>query len=421
MRKLAWVGLLLTALLTTFAFGEAASATPFVDGENVHVVAWGETLSSISRRYGVTVNALAQANDIADPDFVRVGQPLVVPSDSPPVPSESPSLEGPIVHVVGPGETLSSIARSYDTTVWAIAVANSLANPSLILVNQTLVIPAQADVTQLPLPAPFLSVSIEPTAVLQGDTMVIRVETSRSVTLTAVLDDEVIRFARQGSIHVALAGVPCWSVPGNHTLVVAATDASGETISLSRLITVLAQEFPVNYITLTPEKSALLDPEIVAEEAERFLAVCAGFDDLPQWDGLFQAPLDGKLRVTSPFGTRRSYNGGPPTGYHLGVDYGAPAGTPVYASASGRVALAEKLQVRGNTVILDHGMGVFSAYFHMLSLEVEGGQDVAAGELVGTVGSTGLSTGAHLHWELRVAGVAVDPVPWTRQVIFQPS
>lgn len=421
MKKLTLAAMILTALAATFAFAELASATPFVDDENVHVAAWGETLSSISRRYGVTVNALVEANDIDDPDFVRVGQRLIVPTDSPPSPSSSQGSEEPIVHVVGPGETLSSIARSYGTTVWAIAVENNLANPSLILTNQTLLIPIRADDVQLPLTDPFLSASIEPAAVLQGGTMVIRVETSRPMTLTAFLDDEVIRFARQGSGYAALAGIPCWSVPGNHTLVVAATDASGETISLSRMITVIAQEFPVSYITLTPEKSALLDPEVVAEENERFLAVCAGFDDLPLWDGLLRAPLDGKLRVTSPFGTRRAYNGGPPTGYHLGVDYGASAGTPVYGAASGRVALAEEFQVRGNTVVLDHGMGVYSAYFHMSSLEVEEGQGVAAGDLVGRVGSTGLSTGAHLHWELRVAGVAVDPTPWTRQVIFQPS
>ncbi len=90
----------------------------------------------------------------------------------------------------------------------------------------------------------------------------------------------------------------------------------------------------------------------------------------------------------------------------------AEEGRPVLAVADGRVALAEPLLVRGNAVILDHGWGVFSNYFHLSQIEVEIGELVSAGQLIGLAGDTGLSTASHLHWELRVGGVGVDPLPW---------
>jgi murein DD-endopeptidase MepM/ murein hydrolase activator NlpD len=122
-------------------------------------------------------------------------------------------------------------------------------------------------------------------------------------------------------------------------------------------------------------------------------------------------------RITSPFGTRRSYNDGPVSGFHGGTDFGAGTGTPIYAPAAGRVVLAEELIVRGNAVLIDHGIGVFSGYWHQSELAVREGQTVQPGDLIGYVGDTGLVTGAHLHWEMRVGGFAVDPIQWTEMAI----
>ena len=121
--------------------------------------------------------------------------------------------------------------------------------------------------------------------------------------------------------------------------------------------------------------------------------------------------------MTAPFGIRRSYGGGPATSYHGGVDYSVPEGTPVYVPAPGMVVLAEPLQVRGNAVIVDHGRGVMSAYWHLSEIGVTARQLVHTGDLLGAVGTTGLSTGAHLHWEIRVMGVQVDPLQWVREEI----
>jgi len=169
-------------------------------------------------------------------------------------------------------------------------------------------------------------------------------------------------------------------------------------------------------IILSPEKGKLLDPALVRAENERLSQIFGTFSQQQLWEGLFRVPLQGPVRVTSAFGTRRSYSGGPPTSYHGGIDFGAEIGTPVLAAARGRVALAEELTVRGKAVIVDHGLGVFSGYYHLSEIAVEAGQEVEQGDPIGRVGSSGLSTGPHLHWEVRVGGVLVDPLQWTRQV-----
>ena len=115
---------------------------------------------------------------------------------------------------------------------------------------------------------------------------------------------------------------------------------------------------------------------------------------------------------TSPYGSRRTYGNSPTITAHAGEDFSAAAGTPVLAPAAGTVVLAEPLFVRGNAVVLDHGGGVYTGYWHLSELNVQPGEQVAAGQQLGAVGSTGLSTGAHLHWEMRVGGLPVDPLQW---------
>jgi murein DD-endopeptidase MepM/ murein hydrolase activator NlpD len=107
------------------------------------------------------------------------------------------------------------------------------------------------------------------------------------------------------------------------------------------------------------------------------------------------------------------------TSYHPGVDLAAPLNAPVAAAAAGRVVYAGPLVVRGNSVMIDHGAGVISGYHHLTDVTVQTGQMVNAGDVVGHVGSTGLSEAPHLHWEVVVRGITVDPMPWT-QTDFSP-
>ena len=111
----------------------------------------------------------------------------------------------------------------------------------------------------------------------------------------------------------------------------------------------------------------------------------------------------------SRFGTRSIFNG-QARNPHSGADFMSPAGTPIQAPNAGRVALARDLYFSGNTIVIDHGLGVFSLLAHLSAFDVREGDTVAAGQVVGRVGATGRVTGPHLHWAVRVADARIDPL-----------
>jgi murein DD-endopeptidase MepM/ murein hydrolase activator NlpD len=373
-----------------------------------YIVQAGDTLSLIAQRYNTTVRAVAELNGILNPNLIYVGQRLLIPqaAGSPPSPTQ--------IHIVQPGETLTRIASRHETTISAIVAANDLANPSLIFVGQRLVIPGSTPST--PLPSPFVAVEFKPLPVIQGQTLAIKVQTNEPVRLTGSFTSRPLTFVGENGHYWALVGIQANAQVGPYPLELRATDGTGKATGASKLIQVIAGDFATEQITLPPEASKLLDPALIKAENEHLSQIIGIFSRQQLWEGLFRAPLQGPLRVTSAFGTRRSYSGGPPTSYHEGLDYGAATGTLVLAAAAGRVALAEDLTVRGKAVIIDHGLGVYSGYYHLSEIAVKAEQEVKQGDLIGKVGSTGLSTGSHLHWEIRVNGIYIDPLQWTRQV-----
>lgn len=159
---------------------------------------------------------------------------------------------------------------------------------------------------------------------------------------------------------------------------------------------------PRHFVEPPPELMQRLEREYRLIRAAREIA-----SRLPHWKGGFVWPCPGP--VTGVYGSRRILNG-KPMRPHFGVDVGAPTGTPVSASAAGIVTLAEEdLYFSGKSAIVDHGFGVSTLYIHMHELKVARGQTVRQGDLVGTVGNTGRSTGAHLHWGLNWFQEYLDP------------
>ena len=130
------------------------------------------------------------------------------------------------------------------------------------------------------------------------------------------------------------------------------------------------------------------------------------------WAGAFALPSVG--HITSPFGLLRAYNNGPYDSFHTGVDFSGGDDRPITAPAPGKVVFAGELTVRGNATLIDHGWGVYTGYWHQSRVEVKVGDVVETGQVVGYNGSTGRVTGPHLHWELWVGGIQVDPLQWTQ-------
>ena len=177
------------------------------------------------------------------------------------------------------------------------------------------------------------------------------------------------------------------------------------------------RKFPVQRITLPPGKAGVNATEY---ELKRVAELKALQTPEKYWHGIFLTPNTG--RTSTKYGVRRYYNGEfAKDYYHRGQDYAGAAGSTVITPAAGRVALVGKVsqgfRVHGNVVGIDHGQGVISIFMHLSRIDVKEGDFVQAGQKIGAVGSTGASTGPHLHWGLYVNGQSVDPLPWKSQQI----
>jgi murein DD-endopeptidase MepM/ murein hydrolase activator NlpD len=245
--------------------------------------------------------------------------------------------------------------------------------------------------------------------------VVIEVLSNREVTLAGSLGEDSLQFTELEDSYWSLVGLASWATVGARELTLEARSELGEVLQVTQTLTVAYGQFPTEVIDIPSEREFLLDPEIVVAERERLANIYARRGPRKLWHDTFGYPVI-TLTVTSPYGAIREYDTG--FGRHAGVDLDGETGEPAFAVAGGRVVLSEPLQVRGNTVVLDHGLGVYTTYCHLSELNVREGDAVSKGEVIGGLGSTGLSTGTHLHWEIRVGGIAVNPFEWTRRKIL---
>ena len=207
----------------------------------------------------------------------------------------------------------------------------------------------------------------------------------------------------------ALVGIDLAFRPGRATIEAEARQADGSPLTASLPIKVGAKTFATRRLTVAPEFVTPPPAEQARIERERLLLnrILSALSPRHLWDGGFGRPVDGE--VISVFGVRSVFNN-EPRAPHRGIDFRGATGTPVRAPARGVVVLAEPLYFSGSTVILDHGLGVFSMLAHLSRIDAKAGALVVRGDVVGAIGATGRVTGPHLHWTLRIGPAAVDPL-----------
>lgn len=212
--------------------------------------------------------------------------------------------------------------------------------------------------------------------------------------------------------------VPLDAAPGPATIELLGEERSGRIVRGVLAVEVADKEFPVERLRVA-RRFVEPAPEVarrLARERARLAKIYRRRTPGLRPSGPFRRPVPG--RPTSIFGTRRLFNG-QPRDPHPGLDLEAAPGTPVHASGDGVVVLAAELYYSGNTVIVDHGEGLFTIYAHLSRIAVREGDRVRAGEVVGASGATGRVTGPHLHWGAKIGDEPFDPRALLDPVLFR--
>ena len=390
-----------------------------------YTVVPGDTLFLIAERFGVPLEELIAFNGITDPNVLEVGQVLLIPVADAGGAGAVSTLPAADVATVRarPGDTVTSLAARYGQSAEQFTALNGIDPNARLFPGQPLVVPRNALGSE-PLRFGAVRSATIPGQLIQGRTGSVVIETTRPLQLSGNWNDLPLTFlplpddpARQ----FAYLPVPALIAPGSYWLTVSYTATNGLRLNKSWPVAVAVGPYDSQEINLPDDRGGLLDAEVSVPELEKVTAVWSQRTPTLYWTEPFSRPISNEYPTTSPFGTRRSYNGGPYASYHAGQDFGTPEGVPVVAPGAGVVALAEPLNVRGNAVIIDHGGGIFSGYWHLSELRVTVGQSVNIGDIVGLSGNTGLSTGAHLHWELLIYGIAVDPMQFLDVPLVAPQ
>lgn len=464
MRKHKIIFLLFLALILPLQPAQAQ------DNENpIYVVQPGDSLSSIASRFNISMNDLMAANGISDPNQLTAGQQLIIPGlegvsgvlntrfisfgDSyrslmrqTQVPESlfkklnrvvSPSEFYVGVNMIIPeqaqnpnqkrvatsaGESLLELAVKNNTNIWLLSDINNLSGSWDAIPNDTLFAPGEASGEKITgLPSAFLGAEIRDLPIKQGGTGVITVTSQPNVTLGGILVDHPLKFfPNSDGAQIALQGVHALLEPGVYPLRLDATLPDGSTQSFEQLILIVSGNYPEDPILYVDPTT--IDPASTEPELQQLISITTPANPEKYWVSDFISPAILYAENTFPtsrYGNRRTYIGQGTeltiNGFHSGIDFAGGDGLAIVAPAAGKVVFTGLWTVRGNATVIDHGWGVYSGVWHQSAIQVNVGDMVEQNQIIGLVGGTGRVTGAHLHWELWVNGVQVDPLDWLTQ------
>lgn len=379
---------------------------------NTEVINFGDSYRSLVRRTQVPHNIFRKLNHVVSPSEFYVGVSMIVPE----------SVQGQSLNTrisVNTGESLLEMAVKQNTDVWTLAHYNHLQGSWDALPGDTLFAAGGAEAQNISgLPSAFISAEIRDLPIKQGGTGVIKVNAIAGVTLGGILVDHPLHFfPMDDGTQVALQGVHALLLPGVYPLRLDATLPDGSVQSYEQFILITSGYYPDDPLLYVDP--ATIDPAETEPELNQLINLTTPLTPEKLWSGSFYSPASEYAEssyFTSRYGNRRTYIGQGTDlsiqGFHTGLDFGGGTGLPITAPARGRVVFAGAWVVRGNATIIDHGWGIYSGFWHQSRFAVQVGDIVEQGQVIGDVGGTGRITGPHLHWELWVNGIQVDPLDW---------
>ena len=443
------------ALLVFLAGGAQTGAAQETEPEGpVYIVAEGDTLSSIALQFGVTVDDLVAFNGLSDANSLFIGDRLVIPGLA--------GITGILETAdVAAGESLRGLSRRYRIPMDLFVRLNRLVSPAELYVGAPLVLTRSQGLTEprrvlAPAGASTLEIAVRTGAnpwaisewngylgqaevhpgdvlyldgpassstgglhtppesfrinrLFQGEAAVIAVPGTAAGSVQGRLGPYTLAFVDGETGSLSLQGIHALLDPQLLPLQLTISFPDGATYGYTQYVRMYGRDYIFETISVPPE---LVDTATNEAEFATLLPLLETVSPEKHWDGVFSAPSPFEDCINSSYGNRRSYNGSAFIYYHSGVDFCGGTGVEIYAPADGVVVYTGFLDVRGNFTLIDHGWGILTAYLHQSEILVETGDRVTTGQVIGLVGTTGRSTGPHLHWEVWVHAVAVNPLDW---------
>jgi murein DD-endopeptidase MepM/ murein hydrolase activator NlpD len=372
------------------------------------IIGFGDSLASMATRTNIPYDALFRINRITSPGEVYAGMNIILP-----LLENQSNLNKQIA--IRSNQTLLEAAILQDSSPWAIAMLNNLTGQTSTLPGDRLFIQGKATDENAIGIYPFIeNIQIDPLPLVQGHTTEVLVSTYEPAILSGTLTGHELVFYENGENgYVSLQGVHAMLEPGLYPVTVTIQLADGSIYSYEQQVYVASGDFPKDPpLTVDP---TTLDPAVTKPEDDQVFAIVSELTSLRQWSEVFKLTVAEPYCIKSWYGDRRSYNGSDYTYFHTGLDYGVCSQERPYAilaPAPGTVVFTGQLTVRGNATIIDHGWGIFTGYWHQNEILVNVGDQVTTGQEIGSIGATGRVNGPHLHWEIWVNGVQVDPQDW---------
>lgn len=364
----------------------------------------GDTLHTLSRRQGIPEADLQQMNFLTQPEALPVGANVILVNAAKPDVLRIPLTSG---------MTDLELAAGNGINPWIASESNGLKGPWDLVQNDTIFLPAPAGITGADLLPGVSDLQYSMQPLKQGKTVLLSANLASGVTLSGVLDGQKLEFfADDAGLAAAYSGFARMASPGIYPMVLTAVTENGRTFSLLQNLEVVQVNYGVDYPFQVADQ--LVDPTVTGPEMDAVNQIVAPITPEKYWHGGFKSPSPTPDCISSTYGRLRSYNGSDFIYFHSGIDFCGSEQTKIFAAADGVVVFTGALTVRGNATIIDHGRGVYTGYWHQSKIMVNVGDHVTAGQVIGMVGATGRVTGPHLHFEVFVDGVQVDPTDWLK-------
>jgi len=211
-----------------------------------------------------------------------------------------------------------------------------------------------------------------------------------------------------GNRHTFILPMDIWAQQGGYSISLNINDDDGNNTTIEKNFNVVSKDFPTQYLYISQEISdSTRNDEAYEEFGEYVKKARSSISSEKLWEGKFEIPVKDYI-LSTDYGEIRYVNDEITSSRHSGLDLAAPEGTDIFACNSGNIVLAKNMILTGNTIIIDHGLGLYTSYYHLSSMDVEEGDFVQKGDSVGEIGSTGFSTGPHLHWSISVLNTYVN-------------